>query len=202
MENQMSINDEIFDLLLKEALIEKYNRDVKAAMENARPHDFSPELEKRIRKISRSIGRKERIRGICKGLIKFLVIAAAVMGIAFGGLLTQPTVFAAVTSVIRQVFDKSDDYYFSGSELTLEDFNSEMRFRYIPERYYLSEGHYSPVNVQLIYTNESDEIIFEYFIAKGVVLSIDNEHNSYEIFYRNNIEYHYYESFDDDFYNS
>ena len=204
MENQMSINDEIFDLLLKEALIEKYSKDVRTAMENVKPHDFPPEFEKKIKKIARSIGRQERIQGVCKGLMKVLVIVAAVMGIAFGCLLTQRTVFAAVENVIKSVFDGHDDYWITGSNVTVETFNSKMRFGYVPDGYYLCSGTYSPVYVQLIYTNElytneHDEIMLEYFIADGLRTSVDNEHHTYKTIYHGDIEYHYYESFDDDF---
>ena len=201
MENQMSINDEIFDLLLKEALIEKYSKDVRTAMENAKPHDFPPEFEKKIKKIARSIGRKERMQGVCKGLMKVLVIVAAVMGIAFGCLLTQPTVYAAVTNVIRSVFEKSDDYLFSGSDVTVETFNSEMKFRYVPDGYSLRTGYYFPTHVRLIYSDDVEEkdIIFDYSIAKGTLISVDNEHTNYKTLYYGGIEYNYYESFDSNF---
>lgn len=198
-----SSNEKIFDLLIRDALIERVDKELSEIGE-CEPHAFSKEFERNVWKIRNSIGRKERMKNAGRFSLKFFVTIATIMGIAFGGLLTQPTVYAAVTNVIRSVFDKFDRYDFSGSELTLENFNSEMRFRYIPDGYYLCSGTYSPVYVQLIYTNDNDEITFEYSIAKGVSLSLDNEHNAYETLYHNNnnIEYHYYESLDDDFFNS
>ena len=194
MENQMSINDEIFDLLLKEALIEKYNRDVRTAMENARPHDFSPELEKRIRKISRSIGRKERIQSICKVLIKVLLIAAAVMGIAFGGLLTQPKVYAAVQEVFKTVFSTHDNYTYQGNGEDIS-FDNNLRFGYIPDGYELRSGFYSTSNVSLTYESPDGKYIyFDYGLAENSLVIIDNEDNKYIELKNNEIDYYFYES--------
>lgn len=195
-----SSNEKIFDLLIRDALIERVDKELSEIGE-CEPHAFSKEFERNVWKIRNSIGRKERMKNAGRFSLKFFVTIATIMGIAFGGLLTQPTVYAAVTNVIRSVFDKFDRYDFSGSEVTVENFNSEMRFRYIPDGYYLCSGTYSPVYVQLKYTNDTDEIIFEYFIADGLSVSIDNEHATYTTFFYNDIEYYYHESFDKNFEN-
>ena len=203
MTNQQT-NEKIFDLLIADALADVWDMELAKYADSGQmeKHKFSDEFERNIRKIRNSIGRKERMKNAGRFSLKFFVTIATIMGIAFGGLLTQPTVFAAVENVIRSVFDKFDRYDFSGSDVTVETFNSEMRFRYIPDGYYLSMGNYSPVYVQLIYTNDNDEITFEYAIANGTVFSVDNEHKTHEALYYGDIEYHYYESYDKDFTNT
>lgn len=57
------------------------------------------------------------------------------------------------------------------------------------------------MGVTLFYKNKTDQIIFEYGIADFSTTSYDNEHNSYNSFYFNDVEYHYYESNDNDFNN-
>jgi len=117
----------------------------------------------------------------------------------FGGLLTQPEVYAAVQNVFRSVFDKYDKYEYIGEEVTFDNFDDGIRLGYVPDGYCLSEGDYSPFDVTLFYKNETDKIIFEYGIANGLVSYYDNEHNSYEAFNLNGIEYQYYKSNDVDF---
>ncbi|MCH5194579.1 MAG: DUF4367 domain-containing protein, partial [Oscillospiraceae bacterium] len=202
MQLSKQANERLWDALIKEALIQDCYNELAELEKTVKPHTFSERFEKNIAKMKRKVFGKERLKAAGVIIRNVAAVVMIVIGLTFGVLLTQPEVYAAVENVIKSVFDNHDEYEFSGSDLTLETFNSEMRFRYIPDGYYLSTGNYSPAYVKLIYTNEHEEIILEYAIAKGLSFSLDNEHNSYETLYINNIEYHYYESFDDDFYNS
>ena len=198
----MAVKNKIFDLVLTEALKEYMDielQEVDELVAKEPPCEFSPEFEKKMQKTINSVGRKDRIKKYARGCVKAVVSLAAVFGIVFGVLLTQPSVFAAVQNVFRSVFDKYDKYEFVGEELTIENFDNSFRLGYIPDGFYLSEGNYSPAYVMLTYTNESDKIRFNYAIADGLVSSYDNEHNSYDTFYNNDIEYHYYKSNDEDF---
>lgn len=204
MKNELK--EKIFDLVLKEALQECLDRELQEIDEmvaNSPPHEFSPQFEKRMKKLINSIGREDRIKKYTQICIKVVVTAAAIMGVLFGGLLTQPTVYAAVQNVIRTVFDRYDKYDYIGNELTVENFNNDIRLGYVPEGYYLSSGYYSRAAVLLTYVNENkNEIMFDYGIADGVSGVYDNEHNSYSNFTINGIEYYYYESTDNDFYDT
>ncbi|MDE6746391.1 MAG: DUF4367 domain-containing protein [Oscillospiraceae bacterium] len=198
----MAIKNKVFDLVLTEALKEYMDielQEVDELVAKEPPHEFSLEFEKKMRKTINSVGRKDRIKKYARGCVKMVLSLAAVFGIFFGVLLTQPSVFAAVQNVFRSVFDTHDRYEFVSDELTIENFDNSFRLGYVPDGYYLSEGYYSPVAVTLVYTNKLNEITFEYRIAEGSVSSYDNEHNSYMSFYSNGIEYHYYESNDSDF---
>lgn len=198
-----STKNKIFDAVLAEALEECLDKELKKYDELAldKPHEFSPQYKKKMRKIINSVGRKDRVKNFRTIVIRTAVSLAAAFGLIFGVLLTQPEVYAAVQNVIRNVFDKYDKYEYVGEELTIESFDNSFRLGYVPEGYYLSEGLYSSIDVTLFYTNKTDKITFEYAIADGLISYYDNEHNSYEILNLNGVEYQYYESNDIDFNN-
>ncbi len=198
----MEYRNKLFDFVMTEALKEYMEIELKEVDEivaKEPPHEFSPQFEKKMRKLINSIGRKDRIKQFKHVAVKAAVSVAVMGSLIFGGLLTQPEVFAAVQNVFRSVFDKYDKYEYVGDELTVDNFDDSFRLGYVPDGYYLSEGIYSPIDVTLIYKNKTDEIIFEYGIANFISTSYDNEHSSYSTFYSNSIEYYYYESNDVDF---
>lgn len=202
MKNELK--EKIFDLVLTEALKESLDKELQEIDEmvaNSPPHEFSPQFEKRMRKLINSIGRKDRIKKYTRIAVRTIVSMAAAFGLVFGVLLTQPEVSAAVQNVIRTVFDRYDKYDYVGDELTVDNFNDNIRLGYVPDGYYLSSGNYFPASVSLTYINKSkNEIMFDYGIADGASGIYDNEHNSYSDFTINGIEYRYYESNDSDFY--
>lgn len=198
----MEYGNKLFDFVMTEALKEYMNMELKEVdklVAKEPPHEFSQEFERKMKKVINSIGRKDRIKKFKRVAIKTALSAAVVVSFVFGGLLTQPEVLAAVQNVFKSVFDKYDKYEYVGEELTIEDFDNSFRLGYVPDGYYLSEGNYSPVRVTLIYTDQTNEIIFEYGISNFTTTSYDNEHNSYETFDLNGVEYHYYKSNDADF---
>ncbi len=198
-------NEKIFDLILADALMESLDMELQEIDENHEYEDYKPsdEFDRKIRKIGKSIGRKDRLKKSAKICSKAVITVAAIMGVFFGGLLTQPTVYAAVQNVIRTLFDKFDKYDYIGEELTVDNFNNNIRLGYVPDGYYLSKGNYFPAYVTLLYKDKDDnEIIFDYCIANGTSSNYDNEHNLYSSFTKKGIEYHYYESNDSDFANT
>lgn len=194
--------DKIFDIVLAEALKECMDEELEEVdrIVADEKYELSPQFDRDMKKFINSVGRKDRIKKYARNCVKAVISAAAVFGIFFGVLLTQPSVFAAVQNVFRSVFNTHDRYEFgSNDELTIENFDNSFRLGYVPDGYYLSEGYYSPVAVTLVYTNKLNEITLEYGIAEGTVSSYDNEHNTYYEFEHNGTDYHYYESNDKDF---
>ena len=61
MERRKAANNEIFDILLKSALITRYENEVSAAMLSADEHTYPAEFHRRLRQIKNTAGRKERI---------------------------------------------------------------------------------------------------------------------------------------------
>lgn len=193
-------NEEIFDILIGEALIEKWDKELDELKLQTTPHEFSRNFNKRIQRIRFSIASKNNIKKAGKIALKAVATIAIVMGVCFGGLLTQPEIYAAVTNVIKNVFEGFDSYQFNDNEITLENFNADKQLGYVPEGYWRSSGDYAPGFVSLTYIDSLDnKIVFDYFIANGSQLITDNEHcNSYE-FSKDNVNYNYYESTDKDF---
>ncbi len=196
--------EKIFDLILADALKESLKKDFERVdkLTEAETHEFSPEFERKVRKIINSVGRKENLKKIKHFAVKSIAPIAVIFSIISGSLLVQPEVFASVQNVFRSVFDKYDKYEYVGEELTFENFDNSFRLGYVPDGYYLSEGSYSRMSVRLTYKNEDKDIKFKYGIAESLSANYDNEHNSYDKFYSNGIEYHYYESNDSDFYST
>ena len=195
--------NKIFDVVLTEALKEYMDTELDRADELVQTEscEFSNKLKKRVHKIGNSIGRADRIKLLTKTALKTVVSAAAAFGIIFCMLLTQPEVYAAVQSTIRNIFDTHDRFEFSSEAPAEGSFDDTIRLGYVLEGYYLSNGDYTPIDVVLTYTNTIDEIVFEYGFADGMTVLIDNEHYEYEQFSSNGIEYHYYKSTDADFTN-
>lgn len=193
--------NKIFDIVLAEALKECMDEELEEVdrIVADEKYELSPQFDRDMKKFINSIGRKDRIKKYARNCVKAVVSLAAVFGIFFGVLLTQPNVFAAVQNVFRSVFDTHDMYEFVGEELTIENFDNSFRLGYVPDGYCLSEGFYSSMSVTLFYKNKTDKIIFEYGIAETASIQLDNEHNSYYEFEYNGTEYHYYESNDSDF---
>lgn len=193
--------EKIFDLILADALKESLKKDFERIdkLTAAETHEFSPEFERKVRKLINSVGRKENLKKIKHIAVKSIAPIAVIFSILSGSLLVQPEVFASVQNVFRSVFDKYDKYEYVGDELTIDNFDNNIRLGYVPEGYDLSDGKYSPAYVMLTYTNQIEKIQFKYAIADGLVSYYDNEHNSYNTFKYNDIEYYYYKSNDKDF---
>ena len=197
------ISSKIFDLVLADALMESLDIEL-MEIENDHEYDdykFSSEFDNKIKKIARSIGKRDRITSCRQIFLRSIVTVAAIMGIVFCGLLTQPDVSAAVQNVIRTIFDKYDKYEYIGEELSVDNFNNNIRLGYVPDGYRLTHGDYLAATVSLVYKNiDENKIMFDYSIADGTSSNYDNEHNTYSSFIINGTEYQYYKSNDKDFY--
>ncbi len=197
-------NNKIFNAILAEALEDCLDDELKKYDEIKfdRTHEFSPQYKKKRRKIINSVGRKNRIKKYKHIAVRSVISIAAAFGLVFGVLLTQPEVYAAVKNVFRSVFDKYDEYEYVSEELTVENFDDSFRLGYVPDGYLLSNGVYSPAYVILTYEKENEIIEFNYGIADSLSASYDNEHNLFETFTVDKIEYYYYKSNDKDFYST
>ena len=197
MERRKAANNEIFDILLKSALITRYENEVSAAMLSADKHTYPAEFHRRLRQIKNTAGRKERISAAGRVFSRLAVTAAAAMGILFGCLLTRPEVSAAVGNVFGSIFSTHDSYSFTAGSDT--DFNQNIRLGYVPEGYELREAHYMGNSVFLSYESDSGYIYFNYSLADGSSITIDNEKHDYTEITNNHITYYYYCSDDSDY---
>lgn len=119
-------NERLWDAVIKEALIESMNRELDETEQNIEPHNFSSQFEHKMNRLIKSIGRKEKAQTVGKVIGKFAVTAATVMGILFGGFLTQQEVYAAVGNVIRSIFSTHDKYTYSTAKKAYNNLNACM----------------------------------------------------------------------------
>ena len=196
---QAKTNNAIFDILVKDALISIYESELSDLMLDSDEHEYSKSVYKTIRKIGRRIAAKDHAIVFFRISRKAIVSVAAILGIVFGGLLTQPSVYAAVENVIKEIFATNDSYTFSNN-CTINEFNKEIRFGYVPDGYELKAAYYNYNNVDLIYKNRYDmEILFSYNSSNSLSISIDNETHNYNEIIRDGITFHYYEAIKDDY---
>jgi len=193
MERRKAANDEIFDILLKSALISRYENEASAAMLSTEEHIYPAEFHRRLRQIKNTAGRKERISAAGRVFSRLAVTAAAAMGILFGCLLTRPEVSAAVGNVFRSIFPTHDSYSFStGSDV---EFNKNIQLGYVPEGYELRSVYYSESDVALTYEATNDtHLYFEYGLGSNSQISYDNERHELIEINDNNTVYYFYKA--------
>lgn len=197
MERRKAANDEIFDILLKSTLISRYENEASAAMLSTEEHIYPADFHRRLRRIRNSAGRRERISAAGRIVSRFAVTAAAAMGILFGGLLTQPEVSAAVGNVFRSIFPTHDSYSFStGSDV---EFNKNIRLGYVPEGYELRSVYYMGNSALLSYEFNDSYIYFNYSLADGSSITVDNEKLNFAEITGKHTTYYYYSSSDNDY---
>ena len=199
MKIKQATNEEIFDLLICDALTIKWDNELDELQKKTDTHIFSVSAEKNINKIKRSIGTACAFRGAGKTVLKGFVLIFVFMGILFGGLLTQPEVYAAVGNVIRNIFETHDSYTYQGSSSEIL-FNKNIQLGFVPDGYELRSAFYSDCNVSLTYENADEMYIyFDYGSAENSMLSIDNERHSYTELNYDGTAYYFYEAAEEDF---
>ena len=193
-------NERLWDAVIKEALIESMNRELDETEQNIEPHKFSSQFEHNMNKLIKNIGRKEKAQTVGKVIGKFAVTAATVMGIMFGGFLTQQEVYAAVGNVIRNIFSTHDKYTYQGSSEDMT-FDDTIRLGYVPNGYELRTAFYSHSNVLLTYESvDENSIDFEYGLADTTSVSVDNERHILKEINKKEQTYYYYKPIEaDDF---
>lgn len=199
MEIRQTTNEEIFDLLICDALTAKWDNELEELKKDSGVHSFSASVESNIKKITRTIGMNCTFKGAGKAMLKTLILVLIFMGILFGGLLTQPEVYAAVGNVVRNIFETHDSYTYQGSSSEIL-FNKNIQLGFVPDGYELRSAFYSDCNVSLTYENADEMYIyFDYGSAENSMLSIDNERHSYTELNYDGTAYYFYEANEEDF---
>lgn len=186
-------NERLWDAVIKEALIESMNRELEETEQNMEAHNFSAPFEKEMNRLIKSIGRKEKFQEARKVLCKLTVTAAAVLGIMFGGLLTQQEVYAAVGNVFRSIFSTHDKYTYQGFDEDIV-FDNTKRLGYIPDGYEIRSIFFGGNAMLMTYESIDDKTIsFEYAVADGTSISVDNERHIYKEIVNDGQTYYFYE---------
>lgn len=197
MDHKKSLNSDIFEAMMKRALIERYTDEVDSLKAESEDKPVSESFDKKARRIIRKVGRKEQFKNAGKFTLKFLTIILMVLGVSFGVLLTQPKVYAAVWDVVRTVFEDHDSYSSNASNSNMDGktFNNNIVPSYIPEGYKLRQAFYGDYNVDLIYNNADDmDIQYGYGTKDGTEISINNERVNFSERMIEGVTYYVYEA--------
>ena len=172
-------NSKLWDALLTEALTEHCERELER-LDGTESVGFSPEFDKKIKKLRRSVGIKEQAAGFGKAARSIALTLAVVLSLCFCALLTQQEVYAAVQNVIRETFSDHDLLTFRNKEQT--EFDDSKRLGYIPERYELTQINFAGNCITMQYLNahsDSDLFVFSYSSAGSSFFDMDNERHEY-----------------------
>ena len=192
MEKIQSQSEEIFDILLRDALIAKYNDEADRFCKLSDEFESTKIFEKNIIKIRHSVNREKRIKFFLKFIKNAAIVTVSVTSLIFAGLMTQPAVYAAVENVIKEKFDTHDSYLYHGEKT---EFEKGKRLGYIPDDYeFVSETYYD-ADANLYYASDDGKtIIFEYGLAVNTKISIDNERHDLSEFNISGTDYYFYEA--------
>lgn len=199
MDYKKALNNEIFELMMKKTLIERYTDEIAALRKEDEDISFSAAFEKKVKGLARFAGRNERIKCLFKISARAAVTAAAIMGIIFGGLLTQPKIYADVLEVIHSVFPTHDSYEYPIVNSAADpDFDNSIMPQYIPDGYTLRYIYYADYAVTMMFDDiDENELHFDYGLAQGSKISIDNERHEFSEFDLNGITYYFYQAYDE-----
>ncbi len=202
MQLSKNANERLWDAVIKEALIEDCNSELQELEKITVTHSFSSRFEKNIEKTKRSIGRKELLKNTGKFFKTAAVTAAAVMGLIFCSMLTQPQVYAAVENVIKSIFSDHDNFaHKQNNEEFIFDKNKTLV--YVPDGYTLRSVFYGDNSVFQTYNTENGpEIQFDYGLSGSSSISIDNERHIMKEISIENQKYYYYAAMEENDFNS
>lgn len=197
MDYKKALNNDMFEAMMKCALIERYTGEVNSLKTEPEDEPFSKSFDKKVSRIIRKVGRKEQLKNVAKLAAKSLTIILMVLGVSFGILMTQPKVYAAVWDVVRTVFEDHDSYSsnIGSSNMDGKTFDNSIVPSYIPEGYKLRQAFYGDYDVNMIYENIDDEDIhYSYGAKDGAQISINNERSEVSEIQKGGITYYIYKS--------
>jgi hypothetical protein len=198
-EENRSMNDEIFDLILTQALREDCAREVALYKNMPDDHEFSEKFEKRAKSISKRLKRKEKVVKFRKAAPK--LATAAAVAVVVTALATNPAVAAFFGNIYARITGEHVQHEFESTvDVTPETFNHELRPTFLPQGYRIQSAWYGIGSVAVEYVDEEyNMIIFEYAIAGWRAAFINYEHSIQHIVSVNGREAFFYESTDEDF---
>lgn len=197
MDYKKALNSDLFEAMMKYALIERYTGEVNSLKAEPEKEPFSEVFDKKVSRIIRKVGRKEQLKNVGKLAAKSLTIFLVVLGVSFGILLTQPKVYTAVWDVVRTAFTDHDSYSsnIGSPNMDGKTFNNSIVPSYIPDGYKLRQVFYGDYNVDLIYENADDmDIQYGYGTKDRTEIFINNERIDFSERTIEGVTYYVYES--------
>ncbi|MDR1892948.1 MAG: DUF4367 domain-containing protein [Oscillospiraceae bacterium] len=167
---------------LKLAFIEygKNLADSLTAEESAPEHEFSPEFERQMEELIRSIEPKKPFASRNRGVKRAAVIVIAAIISASILVLSVSALRNAVTGFFVNIFNRFSIimHIKDGEESALSTLEQLYEPVFIPEGYYRESEEKVPAQYRITYSNGVDKIIFRQRVSDGTF--IDTEKAPYE----------------------
>jgi hypothetical protein len=186
--------NQIFNLILTEALKEDCEREAALYKDSGSEHVFSEKFEKNIATIEKQLKRKQSATKLKKSAPKLATAAAAI--IVCVTLATNPSVSAFFKDIIVRITGGFNQHEFNDDVvITIENFNHELRPAYLPEGYRITFAYYSLISMLVEFNDEDfNAISLQYGLANSIAISVDNEHSEPHSILVNGREAVFYES--------
>jgi len=190
--------DKIFDVILTEALNEDCEREVALYKDSGHEHVFSENFDKRIAVVEKKLKQKKNATKLKKSAPKLITTAAAV--IVCVALATNPSVSAFVRDIYMKIVGGFNQHEFRDDiEITVENFNHELRPAYLPESYRIVYAYYGFISVSTEYIDSDGNVMeIKYGSAASGVIGVDNENSEPYATLVNGREAVFYKTFTED----
>jgi len=195
------LREAISETVLKCAVIENHNREMDAIPPNdvlEKMYSFS---ENHILRMKRLFAKEKRKKMFLNAIIVSKKIAAVVMVIFsmfFVSLLTNSNVRAAVGQTIVEWYDNYTSFRYRETEIPDE---SVTWFpRYLPPGFNdVEDTSLGEINSLEFRNPNGEHIYFEYTIAEGFSIGVDNEHSNFEMKNINGVDYYIFKAISDEY---
>ncbi len=175
MKTNESMSEEIFDVMLRRALIDVYRNEANAFRKQGSAEEMSKTFEKNIKRMTSKIGLPEKINCFVKISKAILTSFAFIISVSFGMLMTRPTVYAAVENVVISFFSDHDSYFYTGKE-NKDEFDRTIAPNYLPENYYFVSATFYKNDGSLFYeSDDGNALTLDYGKSENSQISVDNE---------------------------
>ena len=185
---EYNINDELFDVVCEAALLQ-YIMDTNKSYPSKEETDamFKPSKKGR-RRLKRALKAKEYGKPLLVVYLQRVAIVLLVtVTVAFGVLMTNTEVRAAISNAVIKWSEKSVLFKFGGDEASLTEYEDDInsvKINYIPEGMYLADNLESDSVRKYTYFNSSNEIVefltIEIYYKNNSNLFVDAEENNYQ----------------------
>ena len=198
------LNDGFFDVMMKVACGELMDKQIAGwDTANTGEHTFSPEFERKMKKLMRGQSRMIRTKKAKKALSRAAIVILAVMAVGFTFTMSVQALRVQFFSVIREF---AEEYIgFSFSDRNEPPISDVQRPSYVPEGYYEIGIQEMQAGVRITYRHDDGSRIYlkQENMSEGSEVRIDGENidTSYVVVF-NGIDFQVYEgrSKDDDSY--
>lgn len=175
MKMYKNLEDEIWESLLKAAVIENIQNELKdyPSEQEINRIVLPKHYEKRMRKILKHCRYRKNVKLSLRYGKKIASVILVVMGISFTLLLSFDEVRAACQKVIIEIYDRYIRYSYT-TDLSLD--TTPINLGYVPTGYSMVDASFSGIDNYIVYQNiYGDSIKLNYDTKKFSIL-IDNEH--------------------------